>query len=86
MFKLVLAFIFWFPLGMLMFGFFTTRLCGSPAVGLLVFPVLAVGVVVELHRDAWRRAKAVRIRELRDEYIPGYEHRGWEDEIVDLDA
>jgi hypothetical protein len=86
MLKLVLAFIFWFPPGMLMFGLFTTRFLGSPAVGFVVFPVIAVGVVVELHQDAGRRANEVRIRELRDEYIPGYEHRGWEDEIVDLDA
>jgi hypothetical protein len=86
MLKPVLAFIFWFPLGMLIFGFATTRWLGSPAVGFVVFPVLAVGVVVELHRDAGRRAKEVRIRELRHEYIPGYEHRGWEDEIIDLGA
>ena len=84
--KLVLAFIFWFPLGMVMFGLITTRFLGSPAIGFVVFPVLAKGVVAELHRDAGKTANEVRIRELRDEYIAGYEHRGWEHEIVDLDA
>ncbi|HME74630.1 MAG TPA: hypothetical protein VKI00_02950 [Mycobacterium sp.] len=63
-------------------------LMGLPWWGFFVaVGVLLVGLCVKDAVRKKRRRSDVeqRLVELQHEYIPGYQHRGWEAEIVDLD-
>lgn len=64
-------------MGLPWWGFFT-------ALGVLLVASCVGEVMQRKHRHV-RSDIEQRLVELQHEYIPGYQHRGWEAEVVDLD-
>jgi cell division protein FtsW (lipid II flippase) len=71
-------------------GMFMFMLMGLPwwaffaAVGVLLVGSI-IRKAVQKKRRHVRAGIDQRLAELQHEYIPGYENRGWEAEVVDLD-